>query len=74
MEAEVAEEIYTDTETIYLPERVSSERTKEENFHLIKASAIHLWAQTYFGTWRVDKDDFNEFENKEKAIKAYHIL
>ena len=74
LKVEVAEEIYTDTETIYLPERVSSEKTKEENFHLIKASAIHLWAQTYFGTWRVNKEDFNEFEDKEKAIKAYHLL
>ena len=74
LKVEVSEEIYTDTETIYLPERISSEKTKEENFNLIKASAIHLWAQTYFGTWRVNKDDFNNFEDKVKAIKTYHLL
>ena len=42
LKVEVSEEIYTDTETIYLPERISSEKTKDENFNLIKASAIHL--------------------------------
>ena len=74
LKVEISEDIYTDTETIYLPERISSQKTKEENFHLIKASAIHLWAQTYYGTWRLDKNDFNNFENKEKAIQAYHLL
>ena len=74
LKVEIGNEIYTDTETVYLPERVSSEKTKEENFNLIKASAIHLWAQTYYGTWRIDKNDFNIFEEKEKAIKAYHLL
>jgi len=74
LKVEIGNEIYTDTETVYLPERVSSEKTKEENFNLIKASAIHLWAQTYYGTWRIDKNDFNIFEDKEKAIKAYHLL
>ena len=74
LKVEIGNEIYTDTETVYLPERVSSEKTKEENFNLIKASAIHLWAQTYYGTWRIDKNDFNIFENREKAIKAYHFL
>jgi len=74
LKVEISDEIYTDTETIYLPERVSSQSSKEENFHLIKASAIHLWAQTYFGTWRINENDFNEYENKEKAIQAYHLL
>ena len=74
LKVEISEEIYTDTETIYLPERISSQKTKEENFHLIKASAIHLWAQTYFGTWRINENEFNKYENKEKAIQAYHLL
>ena len=74
LKVEMSEEIYTDTETIYLPERVSSQISKEENFRLIKASAIHLWAQTYFGTWRVNKNDFNNFEDTTKASEAYHFL
>tara|TARA_A100000164_G_scaffold283797_1_gene256420 strand:+ start:1532 stop:3739 length:2208 start_codon:yes stop_codon:yes gene_type:complete len=74
LKVEMSEEIYTDTETIYLPERVSSQISKEENFRLIKASAIHLWAQTYFGTWRINKNDFNDFEDTTKASEAYHFL
>ena len=74
LKVETSEEIYTDTETIYLPERISSQNSQEENFHLIKASAVHLWAQTYYGTWRINKDDFNNYENKERAIQAYHLL
>ena len=50
------------------------QKKKEENFNLIKASAIHLWAQTYYGTWRINKNSFDVFENKEKAIKTYHLL
>ena len=74
LKVESSEEIYTDTETIYLPERISSQSSKQDNFNLIKASAIHLWAQTYYGTWRVNKEDFEKYEDKENAIKAYHLL
>ena len=74
LKVEMSDKIYTDTETIYLPERISSQKTKEENFHLIKASAIHLWAQTYYGTWRISKDAFDKYNDKNKAIKAYHLL
>ena len=74
LKVETSEEIYTDTETIYLPERISSQNSQEENFQLIKASAVHLWAQTYYGTWRISKDDFNNYEDKERAIQAYHLL
>ena len=74
LKVEMSEEIYTDTETIYLPERVSSQISKEENFRLIKASAIHLWAQTYFGTWRIKQSDFSNYEDQNKASEAYHFL
>ena len=74
LKVESSEEIYTDTETIYLPERISTQNTKDENFQLIKASAIHLWAQTWYGTWRIDKKDFDLYKDKDKAVKAYHIL
>ncbi|MBT7542889.1 MAG: hypothetical protein HN613_02375 [Gammaproteobacteria bacterium] len=74
LKLQISDEIYTDTETIYLPERISTQNTKDKNFQLIKASAVHLWAQTWYGTWRVDKNDFDLYENKEQALKAYHIL
>ncbi len=74
LKIDISEEIYTDTETIYLPEKISTLNSKEENFNLIKASSIHLWAQTYFGTWRIKDKDFEKFDNKENALKIYHIL
>ena len=74
LKVETAENIYTDTETVYLPERISSQKTKEDNFNLIKASAIHLWAQTYYGTWRIKKKDFEKYDDIDKAVKAYHFL
>ena len=74
LKVESSDSMYTDTETVYLPERVSSQKTKEENFNLIKASAIHLWAQTYYGTWRVKKSDFDSFANIDNAVRAYHFL
>ena len=57
-----------------MPERISSQGSKQDNFNLIKASAIHLWAQTYYGTWRVNKKNFEKYDDKENAIKAYHLL
>ena len=74
LKVESSDSMYTDTETVYLPERVSSQKTKEENFNLIKASAIHLLAQTYYGTWRVKKSDFDSFANIDNAVRAYHFL
>jgi hypothetical protein len=32
LKVEMSEEIYTDTETIYLPERISSQKTKKKIF------------------------------------------
>ena len=74
LKVDTSEEVYTDTETIYLPERISSQSSKQANFNLIKACAVHLWAQTYYGTWRIEKNYFEKYENKKNAIKAYHLL
>lgn len=45
---------YTDTETIFLPERIGHFAAREENLRLYRALAVRLWAQTRFGTFRVD--------------------
>ena len=74
LKVESSKEVYTDTETIYLPERISTQGSKQDNFNLVKATAIHLWAQTYYGTWRVNKKDFEKYENTENAIRSYHLL
>ncbi len=45
---------WTDSEAIYLPAVIAVLPTPEENFRLYKAMAAQLWAQTRFGTFRVD--------------------
>jgi nitric oxide reductase NorD protein len=47
---------WTDTETIFLPERVAEQASAEDNRRLYKATAALLWAQTRYGTFSVDID------------------
>jgi len=46
------EEVYTDTEHLYLPKSISKYRDKEKNITLYKAIACFLWAQTWYGTFK----------------------
>jgi nitric oxide reductase NorD protein len=48
----VGEQVYTDTETLYLPGVIGRLPDKEDNFRLYKAMAVHQWAQNWYGTWR----------------------
>jgi len=45
---------WTDTETIYLPQRIARFATAEDNRRLYQALAVQLWAQTRYGTFDVD--------------------
>jgi nitric oxide reductase NorD protein len=45
---------WTDTETIFLPERVAHFAAAEDNRTLYKVLAVQLWAQTRYGTFSVD--------------------
>ena len=44
---------YTDTETLFLPGELKA-ASREINFRLYKAMAVHHWAQTCYGTWRAE--------------------
>lgn len=46
------EDTFTDTEALYLPESFNVFPDAEQNFTLYKLTAVHLWAQTWYGTWR----------------------
>jgi len=56
MKVEPAPQAYTDTETLYLPLRVASRMTKNENFLIYKSLAVLLWAQSRHGTFNADLD------------------
>lgn len=45
---------WTDTETIFLPERIAHFATAEENRRFYQGLAVQLWAQTRYGTFNVD--------------------
>jgi nitric oxide reductase NorD protein len=75
LKVEAGESTYTDTETLFLPAMVSRFKTRDENFQLYKAIAVHLWAQCWYGTWRVDVGEFIlRFANADKALALFHAL
>ena len=43
---------FTDTESLFLPDVFRIFPGVEQNFTLYKLTAAHLWAQTWYGTWR----------------------
>ena len=45
---------WTDTETIFLPERIAHFSAVEDNRRVYTALAVQLWAQTRYGTFSVD--------------------
>jgi nitric oxide reductase NorD protein len=68
-------ETYTDTDTIYLPEVLARLPTRTENFRLFKATVVHLWAQTRFGTWRQHLPQaLGRFPDPARATRLFHAL
>ncbi len=74
---------YTDTETLFLPTMLNRFSSKDENFRLYKAMAVHLWAQTWYGTWLGQgsgmdcgrlQDATARFSNPDKALGLFHAL
>jgi nitric oxide reductase NorD protein len=72
---EPGDDTYTDTTTLFLPQRVSRFAQRERNFVLYKAMAAHLWAQTWFGTFRVDLTQaLAHYPDASKATQLFHAL
>jgi len=77
---EVADEPWTDTETIYLPKQVSVFNNPEDNFLIYKAASGLLWAQTRFGTFALDSagtlrlNALAEFDDPELAAAIFMSL
>ena len=75
LKLEQSDELFTDTEVIHLPDNIATFRNREENFALYKSIAVHQWAQTWFGTWRVDVEQvIATFADKERALNIFHKL
>ncbi|MFN3884488.1 MAG: hypothetical protein ACK4Q4_06980, partial [Rhodocyclaceae bacterium] len=60
---------WTDTETIYLPERLAQFPTAEENRRFYQGLAVQLWAQTRYGTFNVDLENaLARWPEREQAL------
>lgn len=67
--------VYTDTECLFLPPRLQQFDRQDDNFRLYKAMAAHQWAQTWYGSFRVDIAAVcAEYSNPERALTLFHAL
>ena len=75
LKLEAGETIYTDTETLFLPETAARFDSREDNFRFLKAAVTHLWAQTRFGTWQQGViEGLARYERSERALRLFHVL
>ncbi|HUX63576.1 nitric oxide reductase activation protein [Sulfuricella sp.] len=75
LKLEKGEATYTDSETLFLPAVVAQMREAADNFKLCKAMVALLWAQTRFGTFRVNLTEaLNTYPDIDKALKQFHAL
>ncbi|MEW6330877.1 MAG: hypothetical protein AB1560_05385 [Pseudomonadota bacterium] len=80
LKVEEAAEIYTDTAVLFLPQRLHQFVERHDNFRLYKAMAAHLWAQTWYGTWRAAPgmplltETLAGFRDPARALHLFHAL
>lgn len=69
------ETVYTDSETLHLPNITARLEKAKDNFLLCKAQVAFMWAQTRFGSFRVDfASAFEAYPDKARAIAVFHAL
>jgi nitric oxide reductase NorD protein len=69
------EQAYTDTETLFLPDSVGRFEAREDNFQLYKVMVVHQWAQTWYGTWRIDiRESLGRYPDFDAALQRFHAL
>ena len=81
LQLEAGNAIYTDTNTLYLPTRISRFNDREQNYRLYKVTAVHLWAQTWFGTFRRPAPDsphlvqiLGDYPDSGRALRLFNLL
>ena len=75
LKIEQGEDIFTDSEKIVLPAIISRLASRDDNFKLAKATVALLWAQTRFGTLRVDIAAVCAgYPHPERALQQFNAL
>jgi nitric oxide reductase NorD protein len=66
---------WTDSETLWLPERLDATADAAGNRRLYKATAALLWAQTRFGTFNVDPEpELELWPQQELALRWFALF
>jgi nitric oxide reductase NorD protein len=66
---------WTDTETLWLPERLDAASDAAGNRSLYKAIAALLWAQTRFGTFKLDPEpELELWPDRERALAWFAVF
>ena len=69
------ERVFTDTESLFLPELVSKFADRDDNFRLYKAMLVHQWAQSWYGSWRHSLSQaLTRFDDADVALALFHGL
>ena len=78
---ENGDDIFTDTEVLFLPPMLNRYSDKQDNFALYKLTATYLWAQTRFGTFRrrTASDELlsvrlNHYADRPRALGLFFAL
>jgi len=75
LKIEQGDSIYTDSEKIVLPAITSRLASRDDNFKLAKATVALLWAQTRFGTLRVDiAAACAGYPHPDRALQQFNAL
>ncbi len=75
LKLEGGKETYTDTTTLFLPQRLARFVERERNFVLYKAMLAHLWAQTRYGTFRTGLTQaLATYADPQRAVNLFHGL
>ncbi len=70
-----ADEIFTDTQSLFLPPLVAQLDSPEENFVFYKSMVVMLWAQVYFGSFPLSlKHHLEQHADADRFLKLYHAL
>jgi nitric oxide reductase NorD protein len=75
LKLEEGDAAWTDGERIVLPPLIAASPNLDDNFQLAKATVALLWAQTRFGTLRIDHADVAaRYADPERALTRLYAL
>ncbi len=75
LQLEAADDTWTDTETIFLPERIARYPERKQNFALYKAIAVHHWAQARYGSFNAELGPtLTAYALPERALAWLNLL